>query len=110
MRHKSWPLLLPLLILVLSPLAGVAAEGPEEVMKQVQATYDKTGTFQARFQQESRLTALHETDSAAGWVYFQKPSRMLWKYRIARGTEEGNSLRRQPGVDVHAPGPPGHGL
>ena len=82
MRHKSWPLLLPLLILVLSPLAGVAAEGPEEVMKQVQATYDKTGTFQARFQQESRLTALHETDSAAGWVYFQKPSRMLWKYEL----------------------------
>ena len=30
--------------------------------------------------------------------------------RIARGTEEGSSLRRPPGVDVHAPGPPGHDL
>jgi outer membrane lipoprotein carrier protein len=83
MRHRSWLLLWPLLlILVLSPLLGVAAAGPDEVMKQVQATYDKTGAFQAHFQQESRLTALHETDSASGLVYFQKPSRMLWKYEL----------------------------
>ena len=82
MGHRFWLLLLSLLILVLSPLAGVGAEGPEEVMKQVQARYDKTGAFQARFQQESRLLALQQTDSAAGWVYFQKPSRMRWKYEL----------------------------
>jgi outer membrane lipoprotein carrier protein len=82
MGHRFWLLLLSLLILVLSPLAGVGAESPEEVMKQVQARYDKTGAFQARFQQESHLTAMQQTDSAAGWVYFQKPSRMLWKYEL----------------------------
>ena len=25
---------------------------------------------------------MQQTDSAAGWVYFQKPSRMLWKYEL----------------------------
>ncbi len=82
MRPRFWLWLLPLLIVVLSPLAGVAAESPEEVMNQVQARYDKTGAFQSHFQQESRLTALHQTDSAAGEVYFRKPSRMFWKYEL----------------------------
>src|SRR5271157_3595573 len=82
MGRRFWLLLLSLLIMVLSPLAGVGAEGPEEVMKQVQARYDKTGAFEARFQQESRVTALQQTDSAAGLVYFQKPSRMRWKYEL----------------------------
>jgi outer membrane lipoprotein carrier protein len=70
------------LILVLAPLAAAGADGPEEVMNKVQAQYDKTGAFQARFQQESRLKAMQQTDSAAGWMYFSKPSRMRWQYEI----------------------------
>ena len=70
------------LILGLAPLAAFGAGGPEEVMAKVQAQYDKTGAFQARFQQESRLKAMQQTDSAAGWMYFQKPSRMRWQYEI----------------------------
>lgn len=75
-------LLLLALILVLAPLAAAAADGPEAVMTKVQAQYDKTGAFQARFQQESRLKAMQQTDSAAGWMYFSKPSRMRWQYEI----------------------------
>ncbi len=75
-------LLLLALILVLAPVVAGGAEGPEEVMNKVQAQYDKTGAFQARFQQESRLKAMQQTDSAAGWMYFQKPSRMRWQYEI----------------------------
>ncbi len=67
--------------IVLAPLAA-AADSPEEVMRKVQAQYDRTGAFQARFQQESRLKAAQQTDSAAGWMYFQRPSRMRWQYEI----------------------------
>lgn len=70
------------LILGLAPLAASGADRPEEVMTKVQAQYDKSGAFQARFQQESRLKAMQQTDSAAGWMYFQKPSRMRWQYEI----------------------------
>lgn len=81
MKTKIFLVLLPL-ILLLSPLSATGAEGPAEVMQKVQAQYDKTGAFQARFQQESRLKAMQQTDSAAGWMYFQKPSRMRWQYEI----------------------------
>lgn len=81
MKPKYFLFLLAL-ILGLSPLAAAGAGGPEGVMTKVQAQYDKTGAFQARFQQESRLKAMQQTDSAAGWMYFQKPSRMRWQYEI----------------------------
>jgi outer membrane lipoprotein carrier protein len=62
-------------------LAGLAgAVTPEEVMNRVQAQYEKSQAFQARFRQESKLKAVNQTDSAAGWMYFQKPSRMRWQY------------------------------
>ena len=81
MKTRFFLFLLPL-ILGLAPLAAAGADSPEEVMTKVQAQYDKTGAFQARFQQESRLKAMQQTDSAAGWMYFQKPSRMRWQYEM----------------------------
>ena len=69
-------------ILLLAPLAASGAETPVEVMNRVQAQYDKTAAFQARFQQESLLKAMQQTDSAAGWMYFSKPSRMKWLYEM----------------------------
>jgi outer membrane lipoprotein carrier protein len=67
-------------MLTLAPLAVRGALTPEEVMTRVQARYDKSGAFQARFLQESRLRVANQTDTAAGWMYFQKPSRMRWQY------------------------------
>jgi outer membrane lipoprotein carrier protein len=81
MKTSFFLVLLPLL-LVLAPLTVGAAQSPEEVMKKVQARYDKTEAFQARFEQESRLKASQQTDSAAGWMYFMKPSRMRWQYEV----------------------------
>jgi outer membrane lipoprotein carrier protein len=75
-------LMLFLLILLSTPLTASGAESPEAVMTKVQAQYDKSGAFQARFQQESRLKAMQQTDSAAGTMYFLKPSRMKWIYEI----------------------------
>ena len=68
------------IFLFMCPLGAASAPTPEEVMKRVQAQYDKAGAFQARFRQESKLQAAHQTDSAAGWMYFQNPCRMRWQY------------------------------
>jgi outer membrane lipoprotein carrier protein len=81
MKSKFFVFLLPV-ILLLAPLGAAAAEGPEDVMKKVQSQYDKTAAFQARFKQESRLKAMQQTDSAAGWMYFSKPCRMKWLYEM----------------------------
>jgi len=64
----------------LRAIGAAAAITPEEVMTRVQAQYDQSGAFQARFKQESRLKASGQSDSAAGWMYFQKPARMRWQY------------------------------
>ena len=68
------------IFLFMCPSGAAGAPTPEEVMKRVQAQYDKAGAFQARFRQESKLQAAHQTDSAAGWMYFQNPCRMRWQY------------------------------
>jgi outer membrane lipoprotein carrier protein len=81
MNNKFFLFLLSI-ILLLAPLAAFGADSPEVLMKKVQAQYDKTGAFKARFQQESRLKAMRQTDSAAGWMYFQKPCRMKWLYEM----------------------------
>ncbi len=49
-------------------------------MTRVQTQYEKAGGFQARFRQESRLKAAGASDSAVGWMYFKRPSRMRWQY------------------------------
>lgn len=82
MKPRFWLFLLPLVIAAASPVAGAGVTGPEEVMKQVQAQYNKSGTFEARFEQESRLKAMQETDRASGTMYFRRPSRMRWDYEL----------------------------
>jgi outer membrane lipoprotein carrier protein len=73
-------LLLPLLLLALGAWEAAAAVTPEEVMTRVQAQYDKSAAFQARFKQESSIKASGQSDTASGWMYFQKPCRMRWQY------------------------------
>ena len=78
MRKILW--LLPVFLLALGALLPAWALTPEEVMTRVQAQYDKSGAFQSRFKQESSLKASGQSDSAEGWMYFQKPCRMRWQY------------------------------
>jgi outer membrane lipoprotein carrier protein len=68
------------LIVCLWPLQAAAAVSPEAVIARVQTLYGKAGGFQARFLQDSRIKATGASDSAAGWMYFMKPSRMRWQY------------------------------
>jgi outer membrane lipoprotein carrier protein len=68
------------LLACLWPLPATGETTPEAVMTRVQAQYDKAGGFQARFLQDSHIKAAGASDSAAGWMYFKKPSRMRWQY------------------------------
>ena len=68
------------LLFSLGPQDPAGAATPQEVMSKVQARYDKTGGFKARFRQESRLKAVNHTETAEGWLFFQKPCRMRWQY------------------------------
>jgi len=68
------------LILAAGLTRGAGAATPDEVMAQVQGVYDKAGAFKAYFRQESRLKAAPQAETAEGWMYFQKPSRMRWQY------------------------------
>ena len=82
MRHYARILTLTIILAGCIWLPGaLGAPTPQEVISLVQAKYDTTGTFQARFRQESRLQSqTGPGDTAEGLVYFQKPCRMRWLY------------------------------
>jgi outer membrane lipoprotein carrier protein len=63
-----------------APWQAWSAPTPEEVVSRVQEQYDKSGGFQARFRQESRMQAATQGEKAEGLLYFQKPCRMRWQY------------------------------
>jgi outer membrane lipoprotein carrier protein len=77
---------LVLILLALGAPPGWGALTPQEVIGKVQGQYDRSGAFKAYFRQESRLKAVHQGETAEGWMYFQKPCRMRWQYE--RPTEQ----------------------
>jgi outer membrane lipoprotein carrier protein len=78
-KYLAFSLMALILSLDLHPAGAVT---PEEVINRVQAQYDKSGGFKAYFRQESRLRSVSQAETAEGWMYFQKPSRMRWQYEI----------------------------
>lgn len=80
MKRKIISACLSLLILGLFPAVVFGALTPQELMIKVQQQYDKAGAFKTYFRQESRLKAANQSDTAEGWMYFQKPCRMRWQY------------------------------
>jgi outer membrane lipoprotein carrier protein len=79
LKKRFWLGLLAVCCLA-APLQAWGAPTPEEVVNRVQAQYDKSGGFKARFQQESRMQASRQGEKAEGLLYFQKPCRMRWQY------------------------------
>lgn len=63
------------------PSRDALALSPEEVVSRIQKKYEATKAFKADFRQEARLKTGGEEESAAGTLYFQKPSQMRWDYR-----------------------------
>ncbi len=70
------------------PAPAAQPQNPaERIAERVQAFYDKTKTFKAKFKQVYTAKAYNKTKEAAGSVIFQKPGKMSWRY-----TNNGNRI------------------
>ncbi|MGE3975958.1 MAG: outer membrane lipoprotein carrier protein LolA [Nitrospira sp.] len=82
-----WWLAAPLSVLLVLP--AWAADGPSdekawqevrEVVKQLQARYEKTKDLQADFSQKTRIEGFERPVTSSGKVYIKKPGRLRWDY------------------------------
>lgn len=82
-----WWLVAPLSVLFVLPAWG--ADGPidekawhevREVVKQLQARYEKTKDLQADFSQKTKIEGFERPVTSAGKVYIKKPGRLRWDY------------------------------
>jgi outer membrane lipoprotein carrier protein len=78
-------------IVARGPLTNVA-----DVVARVQAFYNQTKTFNARFQQDYIVKAYNTTKHSSGRVVFEKPGKMGWTYDQPNGNRvvsDGNVLK-----------------
>lgn len=82
-----WWLTALLTVVLVSP--AWAADGPidekallevREVVKQLQARYEKTQDLQADFSQKTKIEGFERPVTSAGKVYIKKPGRLRWDY------------------------------
>lgn len=82
-----WWLAVFMSVVFLSP--AWAADGPidekalqevREVVKQLQARYEKTKDLQADFSQKTKIEGFERPVTSAGKVYIKKPGRLRWDY------------------------------
>jgi outer membrane lipoprotein carrier protein len=82
-----WWLVAPLSVLFVLPVWAV--DGPidekalkevREVVKQLQARYEKTKDLQADFSQKTKIEGFERPVTSAGKVYIKKPGRLRWDY------------------------------
>lgn len=82
--YRAAPAALFLFIVAyLSAASGGAAEG-EILFRRVVRKYQNATTLSARFRQEVPLQNVGIVRKAAGRVYFRRPLRMRWDYRVPR--------------------------
>lgn len=84
--NRYWSLVLLGLLFASS---AVGAEGPaddkafqevRDVVKQIQARYEKTKDLQADFVQKTRIEGFERPVISSGKVYLKKPGRLRWDY------------------------------
>ncbi|MFU8818342.1 MAG: LolA family protein [Desulfurivibrio sp.] len=73
-------LLAVLLIAVPSPAAADGASELEKVARQLQETYNRTGSFRAEFSQLTTVPMSRRQREGSGTVIFRKPHQMRWEY------------------------------
>ncbi len=66
---------------------GAQPLSASELVDRIQAFYDKTRTFKAKFKQRYFVAAYRKTKDSEGTVTFQKPGKMSWRY-----TNNGNRV------------------
>jgi outer membrane lipoprotein carrier protein len=64
-------------------VAAPASDCPEPatIVKKLQARYDETRAFRAKFVQEMKVASLGVSDKADGTVVFKKPGKMRWDFQ-----------------------------
>lgn len=62
------------------PVAEKAVQEVREVVKQLQARYEKTKDLQADFSQKTKIEGFERPVTSAGKVYIKKPGRLRWDY------------------------------
>lgn len=67
-------------LMTLAPAGLLAADRMEDLLDQLQNTYDKTAAYSARFEQRTGSANSREPRVAKGKVNFAKPGRMRWDY------------------------------
>jgi outer membrane lipoprotein carrier protein len=79
---KSNIYLLAVLFSIFLPPAALAQEQIpiDELVFDIQQTYEKTVDFKADFSQETTIRSIKKTDNEGGIVYFKNPKNMLWNY------------------------------
>lgn len=60
--------------------ASFSAENDEQIVDQLQKSYDSIVDFTADFRQETELKTLNKTLKAFGKVTYKRPGKMLWRY------------------------------
>ncbi|MBH0201726.1 MAG: outer membrane lipoprotein carrier protein LolA [Nitrospira sp.] len=77
------------LVSVLVVVPAWAADGPvdekalrevRDVVKQLQARYEKTNDLEADFSQKTKIEGFERPVTSAGKVYIKKPGRLRWDY------------------------------
>ncbi|HEV8244427.1 MAG TPA: outer membrane lipoprotein carrier protein LolA [Polyangiaceae bacterium] len=69
------------------PKSEAAGPSAEQIAERVQAFYNRTKTFKAKFKQRYVVKAYDKTKDSAGDVIFEKPGKMSWRY-----TNNGNRV------------------
>ena len=91
--------LIATLVLVLTIGNSARAAAPpsaDQVAARVQAFYNQTRTFRARFQQDYTVKAFNKRKRSNGVVSFERPGKMSWKYDDPNGNRvvsNGSSLK-----------------
>lgn len=86
MRLIYWRLIALWIVVCASTLAGDASADEKqsrevrEVVKQLQARYERTKDLQADFSQKTKIEGFDRPVMSAGKVYIKKPGRLRWDY------------------------------
>src|SRR5580704_18058549 len=89
-------LLLSLMLVASSAGAQNATPDVPTAVANVQAFYNRTGTFSADFNQQYLAKAYNTTKTSTGHVIFSKPGKMDWEYtdpKDNRIVSDGTTLR-----------------
>ena len=91
--NRWWPWAV-LSVLIVAPVWGADRQADEkalqevrDVVKQLQARYEKTRDLQADFSQKTRIEGFERPVTSSGKVYIKKPGRLRWDY-LDPATEE----------------------